>query len=636
MKREGFPFSALVGLERVKRACLLCLVNPACGGLLVSGGSGTGKSVALRSAASLTEDPWVEVPLNIDEDRLFGALDMEEAVRSGKRRLSPGLLEEARGGILYLDDVNLLRGDLTAAVTDIAEAGSYCLEREGISDRRSVSYTVMGVMNPEEGALPPALLDGFGLFAQADTSADVTERADIVRRVTAWEKDPRSFRRREEAALSELAGHIQAARERLFSVVPGEDMLRLAAVYALRSLAPGHRADLYLTETARAAAAWDGRSYVLPRDLEEAALYVLPHRMRQMPEDPPSAPPPPEQAEKPEDRDDGKQGRQDGGQEEGGEDREPPSSGGEGSGEKEQEEENQGKKEKHEDNSGTGQDRTDRIDRRTVCPPAFLDSLQDRTVRRGSGKRSLTRTDLKQGRYVRSVPADRGPADLAFDATLRAAAPYQKRRRKQGCAVVIRPEDMKNKVREKRTGAVFVFAVDASGSMGARERMSMVKGVLFRILCEAYEKRDRVCLIAFRRDSAELLLPVTRSMELAEKCLASLPTGGRTPLAGGLDLADRVIGQIMRQDPDRTPSLILVTDGRANAGPSGTDPRKAALEAARRLGERHVPAAVIDTETGFLQMGMARETAEALGGSYYSMDHLSEERLLRIVRRTEG
>ena len=132
----------------------------------MSGGSGTGKSVALRSAASLTEDPWVEVPLNIDEDRLFGALDMEEAVRSGKRRLSPGLLEEARGGILYLDDVNLLRGDLTAAVTDIAEAGSYCLEREGISDRRSVSYTVMGVMNPEEGALPPALLDGFGLFAR--------------------------------------------------------------------------------------------------------------------------------------------------------------------------------------------------------------------------------------------------------------------------------------------------------------------------------------------------------------------------------------------------------------------------------------------------------------------------------------
>ena len=148
-------------------------------------------------------------------------------------------------------------------------------------------------------------------------------------------------------------------------------------------------------------------------------------------------------------------------------------------------------------------------------------------MRRGSGKRSVTKTDLKQGRYVRAEQPKSKVTDLAFDATIRAAAPYQRLREDNGCALNIKEEDLRQKVREKRIGNTFLFAVDASGSMGARERMRAVKGAIFYMLQEVYQKRDRVGMIAFRRDKADMLLPITRSVDLAQKRLAEMPTGGK-------------------------------------------------------------------------------------------------------------
>ena len=268
-------------------------------------------------------------------------------------------------------------------------------------------------------------------------------------------------------------------------------------------------------------------------------------------------------------------------------------------------------------------------------PKIELDIAIDRKLRRGSGKRSLTKTDLKQGRYVRSIIPKNKFLDLAFDATLRAAAPFQKSRalnKVSGCFFDIRKEDLRQKVREKRVGNTFLFLVDASGSMGAKERMRAVKGAIFYMLQEAYQKRDRVGMIAFRRDKAEILLPITRSVDLAQKCLQTMPTGGKTPLAAGLNAASEMLYLQNKRDSDLEPVLILITDGRANSASENLNPVEAAIQAAKCLAEQQIKILVIDTETDFIKVGITRKIAQEMGATYYQINKLSQESVLKIVR----
>ncbi|MBR5162444.1 MAG: VWA domain-containing protein, partial [Schwartzia sp.] len=284
-------------------------------------------------------------------------------------------------------------------------------------------------------------------------------------------------------------------------------------------------------------------------------------------------------------------------------------------------------------NTSSG-DRVDAADMRVKLPPVWIEPTKGRQKKTGSGKRSATRTDERQGRYVRAELPRTKTADIAFDATLRAAAPYQKWREKNGLALAIRSEDIRSKVREKRTGNIFLFAVDASGSMGARERMKTVKGVILKILLEAYQKRDRVGMIAFRKNQAEVLLPVTKSVDFAQKKLATMPTGGKTPLAKGLSKAEDVLDMIYRQDPMQDPVLIVITDGRATTplAPGG-DATAEAMNEAERIAKRKLPAAVIDTENGFVKLGLAKKLAQKMDASYFRVDKLSEDSLLRVWRR---
>ncbi|WP_337436781.1 vWA domain-containing protein, partial [Phascolarctobacterium faecium] len=276
------------------------------------------------------------------------------------------------------------------------------------------------------------------------------------------------------------------------------------------------------------------------------------------------------------------------------------------------------------------------IDKNFKFPKMVLDLGKDRNVRRGSGKRSTTKTDLKQGRYVRAEMPKIKVEDLAFDATIRAAAPFQRLREDNGCALNIKSEDLRQKVREKRIGNTFLFAVDASGSMGARERMRAVKGAIFYMLQEAYQKRDRVGMVAFRRQKAELLLPITRSVDLAQKCLAEMPTGGKTPLADGLSTALVTLGMLNKKDSELEPILILVTDGRANAIEENSgDPVESALKMAEKIRKAKITSVVIDTETDFIKLGVAKAVAKAMGATYYSLRSLSQEQILRIVRNLD-
>lgn len=636
MKSNVFPFVAICGMEKAKEAILLTLVNPYAGGLLLSGEKGTGKSTLMRSARELVDAPWVEVPISTTEDRLFGSIDAEEAIRSGHKKLLPGLIDEADGGLIYIDDANLLRDDLLSAILNIREAGSYRLERDGLSETRNTKFTVLSVMNPDSGTLSSSSLDRFGLFCQVETSYDNDTRMEIIRRVLAFEKDGIAFRNTWQEETDALKARISKARNTLQNVEVSPAMIQLAAVYTLKAHVAGHRADIYLIEAARAEAALAGRTYVMPKDLEKAAEFVLPHRMRkaedkeqEQTQETPQEQPPQEPQENPPSEDREEPSENTPPMPENGDTPQTDTEDGEGN-----QEQNQNQPPMS-NPKGQSREKVDAANLHINLPPMWIEPAKDRKPKKGSGKRSLTMTDLMQGRYVRAEIPKAKTSDIAFDATLRAAAPYQKARQSNGCAVVICKDDLRSKVREKRTGNIFLFVVDASGSMGARERMKTVKGVIFKILLDAYQKRDRVGMIAFRKKQAEVLLPVTRSVDFAQKKLASMPTGGKTPLASGLLKAEDVLDMLYRQDANQDPVVILITDGRATSPLNkGTNPVTDAMEEAKRIGKRGLPVAVIDTESGFIKLGLAKKLAKEMGASYFQVDKISEDQLLHIWRTT--
>ena len=630
MKRNNFPFSAVLGLNHAKTAILIVLVNPRAGGLLISGPRGIGKSTLMRSTQELIERPWRDIPVSVTEDRLFGTIDTEKAIYSGQKKLYPGIINEADQGVLYLDDANLLREDLLDSILNIAEVGAYQLERDGLSLRCDTSFTIIAAINPESGMLSGACLDQFGLFVNVDNIHDENTRVEILKRTISFEKDCASFCNLWKLENEKIKKAIHSAMSLLPKVVVSSAMIQLASVYALKAHVSGHRADIYLIEAARALAALAERRYVLPKDLEKAAEFVLPHRMRKNCEQ--ELP----QSDEPEDSDKNDiEKDQESENNNLGDDGEDPSrnhivevTGNGGNND-------ESSSDMPEFPQGADDEKVDSADLHVILPPLWIQNEKKQFTPKGSGKRNITRSDERQGRYVKAGIPKGETHDIAIDATLRAAAPHQKGRQSNGCAVVIRHEDIRRKQREKRTGNIFLFLVDASGSMGARERMKAVKGVVFKMLADAYRKRDRVGMIAFRRDRAEVLLPITRSIEFAQKKLAALPTGGKTPLAQGLIKAEDMLDRLYKQDPLQDPVLILITDGRAtNSLNKNTDPVRDALSEAERIGHRHMLTAVIDTESGFIKLGLAKELAQKMGASYFHVDKISEDRLLCIGRQT--
>lgn len=636
LSRTFFPFSAIVGQNQAKQALLIALVNPRAGGLLLGGKKGTAKTTLVRSASELiAPQHLVEVPLNVTEDMLFGSIDIEYAVSKGKRRFLSGILGRANKNILYIDEANLLRQELLMAILDANIAGFNHVERDGISYSQPVNYTVVGTMNPEEGTLPSHLLDRFGMYVDLGNIESDEERVELIKRVLGYERSTGEFAQEYYQKNKELAEKITAAKELLSQVEISEAMMQLAAQMCAQAFCAGHRAELYLLEAARALAALSQRTYILPKDMEEAAVFVLPHRMRKQSETEPEE----AQENTTEENQEQEQENLDSEQQENNHDNDnqqlpPPAL------------------DNTEDNSSNAEDNTDNnqqqennssnlapdeqiadIDKSFRLPKMVLDLGKNNSLRRGSGKRSATKTDLTQGRYVRAELPKNKVEDLAFDATIRAAAPYQRAREDNGCALNIQKEDLRQKVREKRIGNTFLFAVDASGSMGARRRMNAVKGAIFYMLQDAYQKRDRVGMLAFRRDKAELLLPITRSVDLAQKCLAEMSTGGKTPLADGLAAALMTLSKLNKKDKELEPVLVVVTDGRANAVMEGeTDPVGNALKIAEKIRKTRIASVVIDTENDFIKLGIAKKLAQHMGANYYSLNQLSKEQILHIVQ----
>ncbi|HWR38743.1 MAG TPA: VWA domain-containing protein [Patescibacteria group bacterium] len=628
MQRCSYPFAAIVGQENVKRALLVALVNPKAGGLLIAGEKGTGKSTLVRSLQPLLRERKIwELPLNASEDMVLGSLDMHYALETGKRRLLPGLMAKAHKQLLYIDEVNLLRRDFLSTLLEAANSGLYRVEREGLSCLQEAACTLLGTMNPEEGVLPVPILDRFGMYVQVSRETNEQARVEIVRRILDYEAEPQAFCQRYTAATEQLTEQLAMAQKLLPSVEVSPAMMLLAAQQCARVHAAGHRAELFLLEASRAIAALAGRSYLLPDDLEEAACYVLPQRLRQEQQ---------EQPPEPQDRDDSGENEESTDQQSDQtpeQQSEPPPVPDATQESVSPDDQNNQNQREEQDNQGAGEENIADIERLFSFLHMELPNFPDRQERSGSGKRSLTRTAERQGRYVRAGFPHGTVTDLAFDATLRAAAPYQRYREHNGCALAIAKEDLRQKIREKRIGSTFLFVVDASGSMGARERMRAVKGAVCAMLQDAYQQRDQVGMIVFRRQSAEVLLPITRSVDLAQKCLRRLPTGGKTPLAEGLTTALRVLAGAKNKDSQSKPVIVLITDGRVNKSMDGKDALDEALKAAGKIRRTGVHSVVIDTEQDFIKMGLARNVAQEMGSSYYRLQELSEHNIMHIVKK---
>lgn len=260
----------------------------------------------------------------------------------------------------------------------------------------------------------------------------------------------------------------------------------------------------------------------------------------------------------------------------------------------------------------------------------------DRMTRERAGKRSYTRTKRKRGRYIKAAPAGPRPNDLAFDATLRAAAPFQQRRREANAdsdlALQLQLEDLHKKIRVRRTGNLILFVVDASWSMAASERMEATKGAIFSLLVDAYQRRDQVGLVVFQRDKARLVLPPTNSVELAQKALVDLPVGGKTPLSSGLFVAWQVFEQVQRREPEVQPMMILLTDGAGNVSMSGQPAQEEALRMAELYAHSEVRSVVVNMEHAAFDRGLAQKLAAALRAQCFDLPELKAETLLQTVQ----
>jgi len=591
----------------------------------------------------------VELPVGATEDRLVGSLDLERALAEGVRAYQPGLLAEAHRGVLYVDEVNLLPDHLVDLLLDAAALGRAHVERDGVSVSHAASFLLVGTMNPEEGELRPQLLDRFGLTVEVRASREVDERVEVVRRRLAFEDDPAGFLTGWAQAESELALRIAAARGRLADVRLGDGELRRIAAVCASFDVDGMRADLVMARAAVAHAAWRGSSVVAEQDVRVAARLALPHRRRRDPFDEPgldthalddalrdAAP-----GAGPDDAGPDDDGPDDDGPDDDGPDDEPDDAGPDDYGPDDAGPDGGGVPRPQAGGAGARTDRSDRPpndqhradDTEAPAPSApFRARLLDVPgLGEGApGRRSRARTDT--GRVTRAITTPHRAADLHLPGTLTAAAPHQRARGRTGRALLVRPEDLRGAERVGREGNLVLFAVDASGSMAARTRMSAVTGAVLSLLRDAYQRRDKVGLVTFRAAGAEVALPPTSSVPAAQARLAALRTGGRTPLAEGLLRARRVLGAERLRDPKRRPLLVLLTDGRATVGMRhGGDPVIDACRAAALLAVDGVAAVVVDCESGPVRLGLAAQVAAAAGATLVTVEELSADRVAGVV-----
>ncbi|HEX7177633.1 MAG TPA: magnesium chelatase ATPase subunit I [Pyrinomonadaceae bacterium] len=674
--RVVYPFSAIVGQEEMKLALLLNAIAPTVGGVLVMGERGTAKSTAVRAVADLLPSikvvrgcayncdpqdsetlcgdcraklegakrlpaeraaaPLVELPLGATEDRVCGTIDVEQVLRDGVRAFEPGLLARANRGFLYVDEVNLLEDHLVDLLLDVSVTGTNKVEREGVSLEHPSRFVLVGSGNPEEGELRPQLLDRFGLFTEVRTVSDVDERVEIVERCERFAADPSGFVEAFGVEQESLRRRIARARRTFASVKIGRPLLRKVAELCARLGVDGHRGELTIVRAGRALAAFEGRREVAAEDVQRVAGMALRHRLRRDPM---------EQTQGGARIEDELEELLDGADAGATESKSSKQLTDDSGGATEQTDRAAGSDSTDEPRGERGgeQGRAPR-GKETVIPsePASLtvDSftqLPTSSTRAGKGKATPSRRHSlagksvysTRGRYAGATQAKTGAGVLAIDATVRESAVRAVSRREgsSSAAVRVRVGDLRYKRFRSREGTLFIFAVDTSGSMAAN-RIGQAKGALAHLLRRSYVKRDRVALVCFREEGAEILMRPSAAASRAGRILEALPVGGATPLPAGLRSALDVALKAV-SDGARRVVLVLFTDGRANVPFGGRMAGDRAASRAQILSEVRVIGAalrrldvtslVVDTSNRFTSGGEAAELATALGGTHMTL-----------------
>ena len=662
----------------VQEALKIGLVNDQIHSVVISGGTGVGKSFLVRQCLEKWHIPYRLIPVYIDNSQLQETIDFEASLQQGQMVMNAGLLDDPHTRCWLLDDGHVLSPEVRHAL---------------LVEAKQRHILLIMTINHEDRTLTDAeweLVDVHVAMERASLESRVAVLQQIRDEISCVE----TVLPLTEADASDVLVSL-IDNKRISAIATPDAMMSLAVSYALKAHTVGHGAEYVLLQVMKSLALLEGCSYCKPRHAELAALYVLPHRMKKA-EIPESQPSPGENSSSTSEQDCTQSNdtsdsmdsdvsndceQDDSNRDElypnesnpnesnandaddtnidSAEDDDADSSEANGSSNSSE------SKDQLRDNATNDMgDICDQLS--SLCLPDTVARIAnqlfqwklessktvDRQYRKGSGRRLMTKTKDTRGRMIRAYQDEKALEDLALVDTLRAAAPYQRLRAatkmeqeklstqsqqlehqsSKGLSIVIKPQDYRRKAREKRVGAYQLFVVDASGSMAARHRMEATKAAILSLLRDSYIHRDSVGLIAFRKESAEVLLPFTRSVERAERLLASMPTGGKTPLAHALRMAYTMCDRLLRAHRAERIQIICITDGRATSGDS-EDPVAESKQWARILGTLPVDCIVIDTETGFIKLGLAKVLCKLMNGSYYAMDTITADRILRVSRR---
>ena len=667
----------------VQEALKLGLVNDQIHSIVISGGTGVGKSFMVRQCLHTWHIPYRVIPVYIDSSQLQESIDFEASLEQGKMVMSSSLLDDDNTRCWLIDDGHVLSPEVRHALLTEAKRRQILLIITINHEDRALTDAEWELVDVHVSMEPTSLESRVAVLQQ---TRDVISCADTVLPST------------EEHSSKDVVSLID--HKRISSIAVPDAMISLAISYALQARTVGYGAEFILLQVMKSLALLEGVSYCKPIYAERAALYVLPHRMKRD-DTTTSQPSQGENGNSKTDRnqlenraehasdqaDEDAQYEADQNDSMGNEAAPKDSNANDGDTHSAMNSAEDASSQQDDSSEADGSNQSNDLDATqkescdsevmnvggddsqrlsSLCLPDTVARIAnqlfqwklessktvDRQYRKGSGRRLMTKTKDTRGRMIRAYQDEHALEDLALVDTLRAAAPYQRLRAAtkteqeklstqsqqlkqqggKGLSLVIKPQDYRRKAREKRIGAYQLFVVDASGSMAARYRMEATKAAILSLLRDSYIHRDSVGLIAFRKESAEVLLPFTRSVERAERLLTSMPTGGKTPLAHGLRMAYTLCDRLLRAHRAERIQMICITDGRATSGAS-EDPVGEAKQWARILGTLPVDYIVIDTETGFIKLGLAKELCKLMNGSYYAMDSITSDSILRVSRR---